>query len=83
MTQSGWLAAALVLGFLLFLAANGKLQAYWSLLVGGSAGGSAGSAGGSATTPAAPLSPAASLKQWFGSFFPNDPVIKSIFEHLF
>jgi hypothetical protein len=50
MTQSGWIAAALLLGFALWLAMQNKLGAYWSILVGGSTGG---------TTPAAPQPAAA------------------------
>lgn len=35
MTQSGWIAGALIAGFVLYLAANKRLQNYWSILVGG------------------------------------------------
>jgi hypothetical protein len=48
--QSGYIVAALLGGFVLWLAVQGKLQAYWSLLVGGS--------GGTPTTPT-PTAPSA------------------------
>jgi hypothetical protein len=59
MTQSEVIAGALFAGFLLWLAMNKRLPAYWSILTGGgaspaAAGGSGGggSGSGSATPPA-------------------------------
>lgn len=37
MSQSSWLAAALIGGFVLWLALNGKLPTYWDFLKGGGA----------------------------------------------
>jgi hypothetical protein len=51
-TQSGWIAAALIAGFLLWLALQNRLGAYWSILSGGG-----GSGAGSGNQPA-PLVPA-------------------------
>lgn len=57
MSQSGWLAVALVVAFVLYLAANQRLALYWRLLTGGgattpAAGGSAASAAPSASAGA-------------------------------
>ena len=50
MGQSELLAAALAGGFLLYLAAKGRLATYWSLMTGGTgAAASTGTAGGQAT----------------------------------
>ena len=38
MSQSEWIAAALIAGFILYLAVKGKLNAYWWLLAGGGTG---------------------------------------------
>ena len=38
LSQSEALLAAIFVGFMLYLAAKGKLRAYWSLLVGGGSG---------------------------------------------
>ena len=46
MSQSGLMVAALVGGFIVFVAMQGKLANYWSILLGGGA-----SSAGSATTP--------------------------------
>jgi hypothetical protein len=35
MSQSEWLAAILIAGFVLWLAMNNRLGVYWSLLLGG------------------------------------------------
>lgn len=37
MSQSGMIVAALVAGFVVYLAINGRLNTYWSLLTGGGA----------------------------------------------
>jgi hypothetical protein len=47
-TQSGWIAAALIAGFFLWLALQNRLGAYWSILSGG----------GAAPAAPAPLGPA-------------------------
>jgi hypothetical protein len=89
MTQSGWIAAALIVGFVLWLAMNDRLQSYWSLLIGGGAAPAAGGTSSATSSPAsatktpAALSPSASLNQWLGSFFPNDPILRSLLEHTF
>lgn len=66
MNQSGLLAGALIAGFLLWLAMQGRLQAYYSLLIGGGTGGGGSTPptvdqliphplGGTTTNPATPL----------------------------
>jgi hypothetical protein len=52
MSQSEWIVAALVAGFLVFLAMKGKLARYWSLLIGGGTGASSPSSS-SGTSPLA------------------------------
>jgi hypothetical protein len=56
MSQSGLLGAALIAGFFIYLAMQGKLGAYWSLMTGGGATGGATSGGGIApsATPSNP-----------------------------
>lgn len=56
MSQSGMIGAALIAGFVLWLAANGKLQTYWNLLLGqqGGSSGSTPAAGGPMLIPSAP-----------------------------
>lgn len=51
MSQSSLMIASLLGGFLVYLAMNGKLAAYWSILIGG--GSSSASTGATTTTPAA------------------------------
>jgi hypothetical protein len=62
MNQSGWIVGALLAAFIVFLAIEGRLAAYWALLTGG--------AGASSSAPApaaeAPLSPAQQLDKWIG-----------------
>jgi hypothetical protein len=62
MSQSEWIAVAIVAGFLVYLAIKGKLATYWTMLTGGGAASSAaggvagavaGAAGGAATSSAA------------------------------
>jgi len=66
-SQSAWIAATIVAAFLLFLALRGKLNAYWSLLIGGGApAGSPGAqpasgGGASSTAPTSPLDIAGGL----------------------
>lgn len=73
MSQSSMMGAALIAGFVVFLAAKGKLGAYWSLLLGGSASGGNSSSGGSsaggsgASSPASPpATPGLSLNPFAG-----------------
>lgn len=47
MNQSSLMAGALLAGFVVYLAMNGKLAAYWSILIGGGSGSAASSATGS------------------------------------
>jgi len=71
MTQSGWLAAALLAGFLLWLAMQGKLQAYWSILAGGAPAAPATTpAAATAALPAASGGPLIDLGP-FGTFDPQ------------
>jgi hypothetical protein len=62
-SQSSVIAAALIGGFLLWLALNGKLAAYWSILTGG---GAPGAAGGGATAAGAASSVAGQATQAAG-----------------
>ena len=51
MSQSEWIGAAIIAGFLIFLAMKGKLATYWRMLTGGAIatkGGAGGTAGGGA-----------------------------------
>ena len=43
MSQSGWIAAALLGGFIVYLAIKGRLGTYYGFLVGGSTAGSVSS----------------------------------------
>jgi hypothetical protein len=43
LSQSEWIAVAILAGFLIYLAIKGKLANYWSLLTGGAAAGTASS----------------------------------------
>jgi hypothetical protein len=54
LSQSEWIAVAILAGFLIFLAIKGKLANYWSLLTGGAASGTS-SAASTATTTAGTL----------------------------
>lgn len=55
MSQSGWILAALIAGFVFWLAVNQRLGTYWSFLIGPA---DAGAATTPATaTPAAAASP--------------------------
>jgi hypothetical protein len=49
LSQSEWIAVAILAGFLIFLAIKGKLANYWSLLTGGAAAGTASSSTASTT----------------------------------
>lgn len=57
MSQSSWLAAALIGGFVLWLALNGKLPTYWDFLKGG---------GQKAATPAPAAASSSSSGGGFG-----------------
>jgi hypothetical protein len=50
LSQSEWIAVAILAGFLIFLAIKGKLANYWSLLTGGAAAGTSASSTSTATT---------------------------------
>jgi hypothetical protein len=52
LSQSEWIAVAILAGFLIFLAIKGKLANYWSLLTGGAAAGSSSTASTTASTAA-------------------------------
>jgi hypothetical protein len=52
LSQSEWIAVAILAGFLIFLAIKGKLANYWSLLTGGAAAGTASSSSTASTTGA-------------------------------
>jgi hypothetical protein len=54
MSQSGLMVAALVGGFVVFLAMQGKLGNYWSILLGGGASATTGAATSPTATTAAP-----------------------------
>jgi hypothetical protein len=47
LSQSEWIAVAILAGFLIFLAIKGKLANYWSLLTGGAAAGTSSTASSS------------------------------------
>jgi hypothetical protein len=75
-TQSGWIAAALIAGFLLWLALQNRLGAYWSILSGGGGGGSSGAGSGNQPAPLIPAYPGAvpsvtkpTIGNIFGDFF--------------
>lgn len=53
LSQSEWIAVAILAGFLIFLAIKGKLANYWSLLTGGAATGAASSAASSSAASSA------------------------------
>lgn len=53
MSQSGLMVAALLGGFVVFLALQGKLANYWSILLGGGASATSSTSSGT-TTPAVP-----------------------------
>jgi hypothetical protein len=57
MSQSGLMVAALLGGFVVFLAMQGKLQNYWSILLGGGASSTATT--GTTTAPATTTAPGA------------------------
>lgn len=61
MSQSSLMVAALIGGFIVYLGFAGKLQAYWSLLIGGGSGSAAAapatSSGSGATTIVPPVIP--------------------------
>jgi hypothetical protein len=52
LSQSEWIAVAILAGFLIFLAIKGKLANYWSLLTGGAAAGTSASSTSSTATSA-------------------------------
>jgi len=62
MSQSGLMVAALIGGFVVFVAMQGKLANYWSILLGGGASATAGTqsppgapaTGGAGSAPSAP-----------------------------
>ena len=61
--QGTLLLGAIIVGFIAFLAMNGKLQTYWGLLMGGAApSGSAGAA--AAVQPPATAAPNTTLTPW-------------------
>ena len=64
MNQSGWIVGALLAAFIVFLAIEGRLSAYWALLTGG-AGASTSAPAPAADTPAV-KSPARQLNDWIG-----------------
>jgi hypothetical protein len=53
LSQSEWIAVAILAGFLIFLAIKGKLANYWSLLTGGAAAGTSGTTAASSTATSA------------------------------
>jgi hypothetical protein len=57
MSQSEWLGAVLIAGFIVWLAMNQRLSVYWSILLGGG-GTTGGTTGGSATPAQATAAPA-------------------------
>jgi hypothetical protein len=60
LSQSGLMVAALLGGFVVFLALQGKLGNYWSILLGGGASATTGATTGGAATTAAPTATATS-----------------------
>jgi hypothetical protein len=58
MSQSGLMVAALIGGFVVFVAMQGKLSTYWSILLGG--GASAATPGATPSVPGASSSPTTS-----------------------
>ena len=54
MSQSGLMVAALLGGFVVFLAMQGKLAAYWSILLGGGSASTAPATTSTAQTPSTP-----------------------------
>jgi hypothetical protein len=53
LSQSEWIAVAILAGFLIYLAIKGKLANYWSLLTGGAAAGTSASSTAASSSPAA------------------------------
>jgi hypothetical protein len=53
LSQSEWIAVAILAGFLIYLSIKGKLAAYWTLLTGGAAGGAAAAGASPAATAGA------------------------------
>jgi len=92
LSQSEWIAVAILAGFLVFLAIKGKLANYWSLLTGGAVGGTASSSPASSSVGAlagAAAGPAAALpgvvsgtvtqgQQTTQQFFPMIPGMSAI-----
>jgi hypothetical protein len=79
LSQSGLMGAALIAGFLIYLAAKGKLGSYWSILMGGTTGATSTSTGativpGTQTpgTPGVAVNPFAGLPNPFGGTFWHD-----------
>lgn len=68
MSQSSVMGAALVAGFVVFLMMKGKLSAYWSILMGGSASTSptSSSSGSTSTKPSTPGLPGLSANPFAG-----------------
>ena len=50
MSQSEWIAAAILAGFLIYLAIKGKLATYWSFMTGGGTAAPASSTSSAAST---------------------------------
>src|SRR5262245_25749350 len=61
MSQSEWIVASVIAGFVLFLALKGKLGTYWSLLIGGGSGAKSSSPSGGASAATNPLGIAGGL----------------------
>jgi hypothetical protein len=60
MSQSELIGGALIGGFVLYLAMNNRLQAYWSILMGAGAGAGAGAPTAPATPPGSSPAPGSS-----------------------
>jgi hypothetical protein len=72
MSQSGLMVAALIGGFIVFIAMQGKLATYWSILLGGGAatGSTSTTTTPSATTPSATTpSTSTTIPSSLGSLF--------------
>jgi hypothetical protein len=73
MSQSGLMVAALLGGFVVFLAMQGKLGNYWSILMGGGASAPSTSSGSGTTTPAPSPSTGSGGSGGSGSTSPTTP----------
>ena len=74
-SQSGWVITGLIVGFVLWLAVNKKLQNYWSLLVGG---GVTSAAAGGAPSYLIPPVPAIGFPGVTGSLAPLNQFLQGL-----